>query len=310
MKWIVGLSMMAVLMGIVAIATIPAATISIDNAILKFLPPETQGVAFIDVAGLKNAPLVEEALKAKAIDFPRDLKDFMTATGFDPLKDVDRITVGKVGARDGLVIVQGRIDRFKVEQFLKDKGKQPEVYLGQTVYHDRDGAFALLDNLALLGQGDSVKKAIDQMQIPGALPLRSDLVAAIQTIEAGNQIWAVGDFTVKDLATVGIRGPAPALEMLKTLKNGTYQMRVDADIHARAIGNFADAKSVQDITDMARGVLAVAKLQVAKQQPDFLRVLDGIQIANSGTTITVRIEQSGETLKKLKNLRPVAALGQ
>jgi hypothetical protein len=104
-------------------------------------------------------------------------------------------------------VIVGPHHKFKVEQFLKDKGRQSEVYLGQTLYHDGDATFALLNNLALIGQSSVVKKAIDQMQIPGSQPLRSDLMAAIQTIEAGNQVWAVGDFSVQDLGTVGVRGP-------------------------------------------------------------------------------------------------------
>ena len=118
------------------------------------------------------------------------------------------------------------------------------------------------------------------------------------------QVWAVGDFSVSDLGDVGVRGPAPALEMLKSLKGGTYQMRVDTGIHARATGSFADVERTKNFGDLGRGLIAVAKLQVSKQQPDMLRVLDGIQISSNGTTLTVRVEESGETLKKLKDLRP------
>src|SRR5207244_2350901 len=222
MKSILGISMIviAIAMGWAATATIPAATISVDETSLKFLPPDTQGVAFIDVAALRNAPLVQDAMK-EGFTFPPVLNDFIAATGFDPRQDVDKVTVGKVGGRDGLVIVQGRIDRFKVEQFLKDKGKEPEAYLGQTLYHDGDGAVLVLDNLVVMGQIDAVKKAAEQMQLPGSLPLHSDLMAAIQTIDAGNQVWAVGDFSIKDFGTAGLRGPAPALEILKSLQGGT-----------------------------------------------------------------------------------------
>src|SRR5205823_10203696 len=94
MKWLLGASMIAVAMGWVATATIPAAPVSLDAASLKFLPPDTQGIAFIDVASLRNAPLVQDALKNKAVNFPRGLSDFISATGFDPEKDVDKVTVG------------------------------------------------------------------------------------------------------------------------------------------------------------------------------------------------------------------------
>src|SRR5215813_703558 len=305
MKWVLGLgaSIFAIAMGLAATTTIPAAAVSIDDAIFKFLPPETQGIVFIDVAALRNASLVRDALKDQKLTSPRGWDDFVQATGMVPERDIDKVTIGKLDAQDGLVIIQGRIDKFKIEQFLKDKGKQPQAYLGRNLYLDGDGAFVLLDNVALLGKLSAVKKAIDQMQLPGSSPLRRDLMAAIQTIETGNQVWGVGDFSVNDLGTLGVRGPAPAVEMLKSLKSGTYQMRVDTGIHARAIGNFADAESAKNIGDLARGAIAVAKLQVAKQQPDMVLLLDGIQVSNSGPTLTVRIEEAGELLMKLKDLR-------
>jgi len=308
MKWLLGVSMIAIVMGWVAIMTIPAATVSIDDASLKFLPPDTKGVVFIDVAALRSSPLVQDILKDKSLGGPGRWGDFVIATGMDPERDVDKVTIGQLNGKDGLIIVQGRINKFKMEQFLKDKGKESQTYLGQTLYRDGNGTFVILDNLVLLGQVDGVKKAIDQMQLPGSPPLRGDLAAAIQTIEAGNQIWGVGDFSVDDLGNLGVRGPAPAVDMLKSLKNGTFQMHVDTGIQVRAIGNFSDPESAKSIGDLVRGAVAVAKLQVAKQQPDMVKLLDGFQVTNSGTTLTFRIEESGELLKKLKDLRSVPVI--
>ena len=300
MKWILGSSIMAIAMGWAATATIPAATITPDEATLKFLPPETQGIVFIDVAALRSAPLVQDALKTGTTSLSGgQLGEFIAATGFDPRRDVDNVTVGKIGDRGVLAIVQGRIDKFQLEQFFRDKGKEPEAYLGQTLYRDGDGAFVCLNNLVLMGQVDIVKKAIEQMSLPGSLPLRSDLMAAIQTLEAGNQVWAVGDFSPRDLRAAGVRGPAPVVELLKSLQGGTYQMRVDTDIHARGVGTFADAESANNLSQMASGLIAVAKLQVAKQQPDLLHVLDGIKVSSNGSSLTVTIDESGDLLKKL-----------
>jgi len=305
MKWLLGASVFALAMGWAASMTIPAATVSIDDAIVKFLPRETQGIVFIDVAALRDAAFVRDVLKDQKLTAPREWDEFAKATGMVPERDIDKVTIAKLDAQDGLVIVQGRIDKFKIEQYLKDKGKQPRTYLGRSIYRDDgDAAFVLLDNrVVLLGKVNAVEKAIDQMQLPGSSPIRRDLMAAIETIEAGNQVWGVGDFSVNDLAKLGVRGPAPAVEMLKSLKSGTYQMRVDTGIHARAVGNFADAESAKNIVDLARGALAVAKLQVAKERPDMVQMLDGIQVSNSGPTLTVRIEEAGELLMKLKDVR-------
>ena len=302
-RFLGALILIAIAMGRAATATIPAATESIDDASLRFLPPDTRSVAVIDVAALRNSPLMQDVFNRKDL-LPAHWAVIMAGTGFDPQRDLEKITVVKIGTSDSLAIVQARFNKFKVEHYLKDHVRsEVEVYLGQTLYREGESAYVLFDNTALGGQASAVKKAIDQMQLPGSQPLHSDLIAAIQTIEAGNQVWAVGDLSVNDLSNVGVRGPAPALEMLKSLRNGTYQMRVDNGIHARGVGNFADAESAKNVSDLARGAIAIAKSQVDKRQPELLQALDGIEVTNSRATLTVRVEESGDLLKKLKDLK-------
>lgn len=306
MKSIIGVSIIAAIaMGWAATMTIPAATITPDEATLKLLPPETEAVAFIDVAALRSAPLVQDAMANKVgLGLNRELGEFMMATGFDPQRDLDNVTIAKIGVQQVLVIAEAQYDRFKVEQFVKDKSAgriSSEAYLGRTIYAEGDKAFSLIDNLVILGESGAVKKVIDQMTLPGSLPLRADLMGQIKAIEAGSQVWAAGDFSIKDLPG-GLRGPAPAMDMMKSLRRGTYQMRVDRGIHAKAAGHFDDADAAKNLADMARGFVALVKLQVAKEQ-DLLHLLDGIQVSNSGTSVVVNIDEPGDLLKKLETFR-------
>jgi hypothetical protein len=299
MKWVLVAAMFAFAMGLAVTAPIPVATAMIDDVALKFLPAETTGIAFIDVAALRSAPLVQSVLQGKDVPLPRPLVE-IAKTGFDPQRDIDKVTFAKLSGPDSFAIAQGRIDKFQIEQYLRDNGKVPEAYLGQNLYRYRDGAFVLLDNVVLAGQVNAVKKAIDQMQLPGSLPLRSELRTAMQTIDPGSHVWGVGDISALDLGAVG--APNPGVDLLKALRSGTYQMRVDTGIQARATGEFADAESATNAAEMARGAITIARLQMTRQQPDLLQLLDGIQVTNSGTSLTVRIEESGELLKKLQDV--------
>jgi len=298
-KWILGISLMAVAMGFAATATIPAATVPVDAVSLKFLPPETQSLAFIDVGALRTAPLLKDALNGKNINLPAQFDEFLRATGLDVQRDLDRVTIAKMNARQGFAVAQGRIDKFKAEQYFKDKGKQPEAYLGQSLYRDGNGAFVFFDDVVLAGEVAAVKKAIDQMQLPGSLPLRPELMAALQTIEPGNHVWGAGTVSMKDFERLGVPGPRQVADIVKTLRTGTYQMRVDTGIHAKAVGNFADAESAKNVSDLARGALAIGKLQLAKQKPELLQIVDGIQVSSSGATVTVLIEESEQAIKAL-----------
>jgi hypothetical protein len=203
MKWIVGVSIIAMALGWAGTMTIPAATITPDEATLKYFPPETQGIAFVDVAALRNAPLVQDALnKGQFQSLPPGLNEFVEATGFDIRRDLDCVTVGKISAHERLGVAYARYDQFKAEQFLRDKGKEAETYLGRAVYRDGDTAVAFLDGIILFGSENAVKNGLDRITYPGSVQIGSDLLEAIRTIEAGNQVWAVGNLSQEDCRLV------------------------------------------------------------------------------------------------------------
>ena len=299
MKWILGASVLAMTLGFAATATIPAATITPDETLLRYFPKETQGIAFVDVAALRDVPLVKEALSKKELKpVPDGINEFMQHTGFDVWRDVNHAMIGKIGSSDRLVVADAQYDEFKVAQFLRDKGKEPQTYLGRAIYIDADVAVSFINSTILLGSENSVKAAIDKITYPGgAVQIDSGLVDAIRTIEAGNQVWAVGTGFELTMPATGLEG-TPVAGIYKSLRRGTYQMRVDRDIHARATAEFDDTNTATNLADMARGFIALAKIQVAKEQPDMLNVLDGIQVSSNGSSIVAQIEESGDLLMK------------
>ncbi len=312
MKWIVGVSLVAVIVGAAATMTIPAQTIAPDQTVMKLFPAETQGIAFIDAAAVRNSALGQDFIAAGLIaNPPPKLAEFAAATGFDFQRDVDRMTVGRLDGRRMLFVIEARYDKFKVERFLADHVTRLETHMGRSIYEDRDQDIGVtfIDNLVIAGYTGAVRTAIEQASLPAsAVSLNSDLLATMRTIEAGNQVWGVGKFRFDELPvgqlTPDTPGAAPVLELLRTLQGGTYQMRIDRDVHARATANFADADSAKTLADLARGLIAVMKTQVAKENEDFLHALDGIQISDSGTQMVVNIEESGDLIKKLRDLRP------
>lgn len=115
----------------------------------------------------------------------------------------------------------------------------------------------------------------------------------------------IGEF---DRSLLGIPGGAPAQigEFIKALKRGTYQMRLDSDVQIVATGQFADSETARKAGDLLRGFVALAKFQVSRQ-PDVIRILDGVRVQQSGLSLTVHFDASGDSLKKLQGLRRAAA---
>ncbi len=300
MKWMLGVSFPALIAGWAGTGTIPAATITLDDSIIKYFPPETKGIAFVDVAALRAAPLVKSILDQKQFQtLPPAFKDFIDGTGFDIRRDLDRVTVGTINATEKLFVVEARYDKFKAVEYVRHKGTELETYLGRDIYRNSAGAVTFLDNLFLFGTENAIKQGLDQITYPGSSKISNDLLNAIRTIEAGNQIWAVSNGLMVDFPVPELRD-TPAAQIFTSLRRGTYQLRIDHDVHVRALAEFTDANTANNLRDMARGFIAVLKLRVGNQQPELLQMLDGVQISSNGSSIVAQIDEPGDLLMKFR----------
>ena len=62
--------------------------------------------------------------------------------------------------------------------------------------------------------------------------------------------------------------------------------------------------TLKDIFYAEKKILAaLPKMAKAAQNPDLLHVLDGLQVSNSGTQMVVNIDEPGDLVKKLRQLR-------
>jgi hypothetical protein len=140
-RWCGGLLGVALLLAASAAQAAPAPdepAVKID----KYLPDDTGGVFVVDVKQILASKSftkdlkkqVEELLKLDQVQMV--LKD----TGFDPLKDIDRvvlaITPGAQGMSGPFLLVEGRFDAAKLTAKLADLGKQfpiiKEIEIGKT----------------------------------------------------------------------------------------------------------------------------------------------------------------------------------
>src|SRR5262245_55770513 len=93
MKWIVGLSVIvAISMGYTVAVVIHAATVCIDNPSLNFLLPNCDRIVFDVVDTLKQVLLCHTVVQNKGLSPPPTLAECSAANGFDPTRDLDKVT--------------------------------------------------------------------------------------------------------------------------------------------------------------------------------------------------------------------------
>jgi hypothetical protein len=94
--------------------------------ILDLVPPDSSLVAYANVAALRSAPLVQRLIAlAQPASVDRDYADFMSATGFDYQRDLDRVVIASRADQPGQVLAfaDGRFDRDKIARYALRSGR-------------------------------------------------------------------------------------------------------------------------------------------------------------------------------------------
>ena len=89
----------------------------------RYLPPGSTVAINLDLAGLRNNPMVRRLLEGQEPpQLEREYSEFVRATGFDFERDLDSVSLGisgPEGARVVHALLQGRFNRQKVEHYSR-----------------------------------------------------------------------------------------------------------------------------------------------------------------------------------------------
>ncbi len=305
MRWLIGSFALAGTIAVMAVivVTLPPTVeaLSPDEALLSLFPVDSGGVIFLDVAELRNKPLVREYfLDDPEIQLPSAIAEFARRTGLDPETDVDQVMLGRTGDNEFLGVARADYDPFEVEQYFQDSDIGFESYAGRTIYRPSPGSnwsVSFIDGLVLMGEDGSVRDAIDRVAvtIPTAMD-NPELTEAIQSIEEGNQVWGVG--MLADVLLPPALTPPMAIDLIASLERVTYQMQLDTGLTLRAVGEFMSPDTARRTGDLLRGVVALGKMQVSERE-ELIQLLDGIQIDGVETSIEIRFSADGELLRRV-----------
>jgi hypothetical protein len=125
-----------------------AAAVAFPSEVLPLLPNDVSMVSYIDMAALRDEPLVQRLVSMAAQNNPGpEYEEFVKETGFDYQKDLDRVVLisipaanrkglpdpAKPPANTTLAIADGRFDQKKIETYAQHNGKKEERN-GHTIY--------------------------------------------------------------------------------------------------------------------------------------------------------------------------------
>jgi hypothetical protein len=308
--WLAGLAAALLL-----VAAAPAAGVD------KLIPPDSTVVLTVNVKQILDSPLVKkrgldeakEALKSS-----EEAKQVLDELGFDPFRDIDRVTIASPGGADkdrGLLIVRGQfdLDKFKAraEKAARD---DPDILKiqkvpGGVVYEvnlpgqDMPFFVSLLNKTTLVVSAgkDYVVDAMDREAGKSKEGVKDkDLRAVLARIDDRQSVSVAAVGAAFKGADAGPAGEF--LEKIEALGGGltvSDELKFEVVLSTRSED---DAKKIKDAT--TNGVnLAVAALGLAggdhKEVEVVLDLLKTVKATLKDRTVTIKARVDPDAIKGL-----------
>ena len=271
---------------------------------LRYVPANAAVVAYADVHEIMTSD-VRQRIRAALPDTPRGREEFQDHTGINIETDIDHIVAcagphvadGTSVHGSGMVLARGRFDAVKIEALMREHGGRVEEYKGKRLIvsdpANTDGAHptpgfsvAFLEtDLIAVGTGDTVRGAVDVKDGGASVLTNDEMMAHIRGLDSGNA-WAAGRF---DVLTSQAKLPSEIANRLPPITWFGASADINAGIRAALRAEARDEESGNNLRDVVRGFMALAKMQ-AGSRPEFESVLQSLQLSGTGKDVAVSVD--------------------
>jgi hypothetical protein len=264
----------------------------VDAKLVSMIPADTVGLAGIRMDDLRPSPLYQKLLSQQRLTM---FDDLAARTGFDPRKDVRELLIASNGRDDALILARGTFHIRAPAEFKKT------TYQGYTLYTSEHGGVGLIDeSTAVAGRIPTVRAALDQFK-SGKSSADPDLLARARAIGPENQIWSVskGFGGILNRALPESGNAANLDKILRALENATAAVDLRSGVKGYATGLCRTEQDAKSLGDAARGLVGMGRLSVPDNQPQMLRLWDGIKIEQQQRTVRINVAIPQELVDKL-----------
>jgi hypothetical protein len=301
--------------------TVPVVARAADPA--AYLPAETDAVLTIQARRVAEselgqklgADLMKELLRAS-----KPAADAVRATGLDPLKDFDLITVGldldRVGTHKPFALFEGKFDARRVEDsvaaYMKDHpDKVQAVTVGGKAAYKLPGGKPEDTMYAAILDDSKLVVAPTEADLTGAFAAAGGARKAVISKELAG-LLATTKSPAPIFARAWVKGRLNDLklnnEQLRTRLQGvdwmTAAVAVNKDVAVTVTVNTPDAAAARQLSDILGGVLGLVRIQIraaAEDQPELWPVSDllrSTKVAPSGRLVVATGSVKGEAIER------------
>jgi hypothetical protein len=257
------------------------------------IPADHRWEVAIDVAGILKGKLGDAIREVAKQPMPAaGLAGFAAATNCDLLKDLDRVVISGVDAREDQVLcfAQGRFDAARLAQVVSAAAEHGVIQDGDhAIHHWLDDKKHVTEygtvangNLVIVGRSEQRMRAALDVLDGKAVGLGSPAWLGGPTDSGALLLLAAADGLD---AWQGVQPNAESFKRLRSLRLTGVEQADALAWHASAVA--VDAKSGQQIADLVRGLLAWAQMGDAKNQPGVAELIASAKIQQDGSALDI-----------------------
>ena len=281
---------------------------------LQYVPADAAVVAYANVRDVLNSQFRQRFKTIEPSD--NDKNQFEEKTGLNLEQDVESV-VAAVMPKDNLannpagaflILAKARYEPARLEALAVEHGAVVTEYQGKRVITHRDTdasgdahpemAFGFLEaDLVVFGSLESVKASIDARASNRNIVSNNEMMKLVNEIDNANA-WAVGKFDAiasKAGLPTEIASAMPAISWFSAAGH------VNGGISGTLKAETKDEATAQNLRDVLRGVLAMAKMQ-AGSKPGMQQLADSLVLSGDGNNVALSFAIPTEVLDVLEGL--------
>jgi hypothetical protein len=271
---------------------------------LEFVPADVRLVAFANVADVMHSEL-RQKIRDIAPDTDHD-DAFQNDTGINVETDIDYVVAFVMAGDESAggpptVLARGRFDEVRIRGLMQDHGATAEEYKGSTLIVNADERISVSffePGLAIVGTPAGVRRAIDT-KASGTGVRDNDVVMQRIKDAADGNAWAVARFDAltQSMLPNEIAGRLPSITWF------TATASINGGIHGLIRADTRDEAAAQDLRDVIRGFVALARMQTG-DTPALGDLMNSFELGGQGTTVSLGFTISSDIIDALAAFVP------
>jgi hypothetical protein len=284
---------------------------------LKLLPADANLVAYANLRDVMDSELRQRVRKVLPVS-GQGQQEIADKTGINIENDIDEVLACIAPPRGSrlpaspLLIAHGRFDTARIEGLMLQHGAHVEQYKDARMIIAEPSASSSTGQLQPLNPPDSfsvafmapgvvaigmqslIRAAIDQKGSGPGVTDNTDLMRLVRSLDGGD-VWAVGRF---DALMAQAQLPGGLAARLPAITWFAANAEVDSGVRGMLRADARDQQAANDLRDVVRGFVALARLQVASQ-PELKVFLESLTLGGDGNTVSLAFDIPGQMVDML-----------